>query len=353
MKKILLLDGDGIGSEIVAEGQKILDQFSDILTYDHADIGGLAIDKHGQAYPDETSQKARNADAVILGAVGGPKWDHLPLAERPEKGLLALRKDLNVYANIRPVDLWDALSHFSPLKAERIKNVSFVAVRELTGGLYFGEPRGVKTDDNGKRIAWNTMVYGEDEITRIAHMAFKMAGQRRGIVHSIDKANVLEAMVLWREVVTEIHKEHYPEITLHHMYVDNAAMQMISRPNVFDVILTPNMFGDILSDESAVLPGSLGMLPSASLGDKHGLYEPIHGSAPDIAGQGIANPLGLILSVAMMFDSSLEMPEIGNKIRKAVSDVLDSGLRTADIHSDGMTKCSTSEMGDAVAKHID
>ena len=346
MYKILLLAGDGIGPEIMDQGKKILDRFKDIISYDEGYIGGVAIEKFGTPYPKETATKALNADAVLFGAVGGPKWDHLPLAERPEKGLLTIRKDLGLYANLRPLDIWPPLANFSPVRMELLQNVSFVIVRELAGDLYFGEPRGIKDG-----IAWNTMSYSEEEIRRIAHVAFCLAQKRRRVLCSIDKANALETMVLWRQTVKEVHKK-FADVTLTHMYVDNAAMQIIRRPSEFDVILTPNMFGDILSDEAAVLSGSLGLLPSASLGEKHGLYEPIHGSAPDIAGQGIANPIGLILSVAMMIELSCNKPPIGVAIRKAVGQVLNEGYRTKDIYSEGMINVSTNEMGDRIATNL-
>ena len=313
MHKVLLLAGDGIGPEIMEQGKKILGIFKDIISYEEESIGGIAIDKFGTPYPKSTAKKAMQANAVLLGAVGGPKWDNLPLSERPEKGLLAIRKDLGLYANLRPLDVWLPLINFSPLKKELLENVSFVIVRELTGDLYFGEPRGMD-----QTHAWNTMTYSAEEIRRVAHVAFRLAQKRNRRVCSIDKANVLETMVLWRNIVNEVHRS-YPDVTLSHMYVDNAAMQIIRRPSEFDVMLTPNMFGDILSDESAVLSGSLGLLPSASLGDKHGLYEPIHGSAPDIAGRGIANPIGLILSIAMMFELSCARPDLATRISQALN----------------------------------
>ncbi len=346
MPKILLLAGDGIGPEIMEQAKKILKCFKNFISYEEGYIGGIAIDKYGTPFPDETQKKALNADAVILGAVGGPQWDNLPLAQRPEKGLLAIRKTLGLYANLRPLDIWTPLVNFSPLKAELLKNVSFVMVRELTGDLYFGDPRGNK---DGK--AWNTMIYTEEEIRRIAHVGFKLAQKRRKKLCSIDKANVLETMVLWRNIVTEVHKS-YPDVALSHMYVDNAAMQIIRRPSEFDVMLTPNMFGDILSDEAAVLSGSLGLLPSASLGEKHGLYEPIHGSAPDIAGQHIANPIGLILSIAMMLELSCNRPDLADKLKKAVNQVLVEGYRTQDIYSAGSTLVSTDVMGSIIASRI-
>lgn len=346
MYNILLLAGDGIGPEIMEQGKKILNFFKNRVSYEEAFIGGSAIDKWGMPYPKLTAEKAIQADAVLLGAVGGPKWDTLPLADRPEKGLLAIRKDLGLYANLRPLDIWPSLVDFSPLKKELLPDVSFVIVRELTGDLYFGEPRGMS-----QAHAWNTMTYTEDEICRVAHVAFRLAQKRHRKVCSIDKANVLETMVLWRNVVEEIHKS-YPDVELSHMYVDNAAMQIIRRPAAFDVMLTPNMFGDILSDEAAVLSGSLGLLPSASLGDKHGLYEPIHGSAPDIAGRGVANPIGLILSIAMMFEHSCQQFDLSAVIRNAVAKVLKDGYRTQDIYSENMTLISTDEMGDKIVNSL-
>ncbi|MGQ0527044.1 MAG: 3-isopropylmalate dehydrogenase [Alphaproteobacteria bacterium] len=350
MHKVLLLPGDGIGPEIMEQGKKLLALFRDFITYEEADIGGIAIDRHGTPYPDKTARLAEGADAVLLSAVGGPKWEALPLATRPETGLLALRKSLNVYANIRPLEIWAELAEFSPLKSEIMEGASFAIVRELTGDLYFGEPRGM-TQEKGERRAWNTMTYSESEIRRVAHMAFGMARNRRKKLCSVDKANVLETMVLWREIVTEVHKD-YPDVALQHMYVDNAAMQIIRQPADFDVILTPNMFGDILSDEAAVLAGSLGLLPSASLGGRCGLYEPIHGSAPDIARQGKANPIGLILSIAMMMEFTFGKKELAKAVHKAVGAVLQEGFRTPDIHASGMTKCSTDEMGSRVCQAI-
>ncbi|MGB9154509.1 MAG: 3-isopropylmalate dehydrogenase, partial [Alphaproteobacteria bacterium] len=304
----------------------------------------------GTPFPPDTEQEAKTADAVLLGAVGGPQWDALPLAQRPEKGLLGIRKTLGLYANLRPLTLWPQLTAFSPLKENILKNVSFVIVRELTGDLYFGEPRGLKTE-NGIRSAFNTMIYSEPEIRRIAKTAFDLARKRNKKLCSIDKANVLETMRFWREIVEEVHRD-YADVALSHMYVDNAAMQIIRQPSSFDVMLTPNMFGDILSDEAAVLSGSLGLLPSSSIGGASALYEPIHGSAPDIAGQGIANPIGMILSVGMMLEHSFRKPALGQQIHQAVSNVLDAGLRTADIYSPGTTKVSTTQMGAAIEKEI-
>lgn len=352
MPKILLTPGDGIGPEIMAQAVKVIDalQAACPIDYETALIGGAGIDAAGSPFPDETRQKALAADAVLFGTVGGPKWDHLPMKERAEMGILGIRKALGLYANIRPLDLWPQLAAFSPLKPDYIKGVSLVILRELTGDIYFGTPRGVEGEP-GKREGHNTMRYNETEIARIAHDAFKMARQRRKKVCSVDKSNVLETMGLWKQVVTEIGKE-YPDVELTHMYVDNAAMQLIRRASDFDVVLTPNMFGDILSDEASALSGSLGLMPSASLGGKSALYEPIHGSAPDIAGQGIANPIGMILSAAMMYELSFNKPELGAKIREAVGKTLDAGYRTADIWREGMTKLNTEEMGDRIVSSL-
>ncbi len=344
MDSVLLLAGDGIGPEIMEQAKKILSLFKDIVHYDEALIGGAAIETLGNPYPTVTSEKAKNASAILLGAVGGPQWDSLSIENRPEKGLLAIRKDLNLYANLRPLIIWPSLVDFSPVKQELLTNVSFLIVRELTSDVYFGEPRGITATK-----AWNTMSYTVDEIRKIAHKAFQLAQSRTKKLCSIDKANVLESMVLWRSVVNEIHHD-YPDVILSHMYVDNAAMQIIRRPSEFDVILTPNMFGDILSDESAVLSGSLGLLPSASLGNQYGLYEPIHGSAPDIAGQGIANPIGLILSLAMLFEHTCQKPQIAQKIEYAVASILEQGYRTQDIYSPGTKLVSTDKMGDLIAE---
>lgn len=350
MKKILLLPGDGIGPEIMEQAKKVLACFPDLFEWEEGLIGGAAIDKFGSPFPKITQEQSMKADAVLLGAVGGPKWDSFPSGNRPENGLLAIRKDLGLFANIRPLDIWKPLIDLSPLKPSSLKDVSFVVVRELTGDLYFGTPRGFH-GEKGSRTAFNTMIYSEEEIKRIAHTGFKMARSRKKKLCSIDKSNVLETMVLWREIVEEVHLE-YKDVALSHMYVDNAAMQIIKRPSDFDVILTSNMFGDILSDEAAVLCGSLGLLPSASVGIKHALYEPIHGSAPDIAGMGIANPIGMILSVAMMLETSCNSADLAFKIRRAVAKILDAGLRTKDIWSNGMVLASTNEIGDRIAENI-
>lgn len=352
MPNILITAGDGIGPEIMEEAKRILSCFKNELAFDFVErpIGGAAIDACGSPFPKETEEAATKADAVLLGAVGGPKWDALPLSERPEKGLLAIRKTMGLYANLRPLDIWPQLIGFSPLRAEMLQNVSFVVVRELTGDVYFGEPRGTR-EENGVRTAFNTMVYSEIEIRRIAKVAFETAQKRKKRVFSIDKSNVLESMRFWREIVEDVAKA-YPDVTLSHLYVDNAAMQIIRQPSSFDVMLTPNMFGDILSDEAAVLSGSLGLLPSASIGGKSALYEPIHGSAPDIAGKGLANPIGMILSASMMLDHSFGRAALAEKIRRAVATVLDQGLRTADIWTAGTEKVSTSQMGKAIKETI-
>jgi len=352
MHKILMVAGDGIGPEIMNEAKKILGCFKDEMAFTFVEkpIGGAAIESHGSPFPPETEAEAITADAVLLGAVGGPKWDALPLSDRPEKGLLAIREKMGLYANLRPLKIWPQLVGFSPLRPERLENVSFVTVRELTGDVYFGKPRGVE-ERHGERFAYNTMIYSETEIRRIAKVAFDLARGRNKKVCSIDKSNVLECMRFWREIVEEVHKD-YPDIELSHLYVDNASMQIIRQPSSFDVMLTPNMFGDILSDEAAVLSGSLGLLPSASIGGKSALYEPIHGSAPDIAGKGLANPIGMILSVAMMMELSFGRADLAQKINEAVAAVLEEGLRTGDIWSDGMKRVSTSEMGDAIARKL-
>jgi 3-isopropylmalate dehydrogenase len=352
-KNILILPGDGIGPEIVAEAVKVLDvvnqRFDLGLNMEHALVGGAAYDEFGTPLPDVTMDKARAADAILLGAVGGPKWDNLEDRElRPEKGLLGLRSGLELFGNLRPAILYPQLADASSLKPEVVSGLDILIVRELTGGIYFGKPRGIRTLENGEREGYNTYVYNESEIRRIAKVAFESAQKRGKKLCSVDKANVLEVTVLWREVMNEVAKD-YPDVELSHMYVDNAAMQLVRAPKQFDVMVTGNMFGDILSDAAAMLTGSIGMLPSASL-DKNnkGMYEPCHGSAPDIAGQGIANPLATILSAAMMLRYSLDQAAAADAIELAVSKVLDKGLRTGDIFSAGMTKVSTKEMGEAV-----
>ncbi|MDH5778221.1 MAG: 3-isopropylmalate dehydrogenase, partial [Gammaproteobacteria bacterium] len=349
-KKIAVLPGDGIGQEIVAEAVKVIKKLqADGLDVEmnEAPVGGTAYDISGSPLPDETLKLAKEADAVLLGAVGGYKWESLDISVRPEKGLLGLRKELGLFANLRPAILYPQLADASTLKPEIVSGLDIMIVRELTGGIYFGQPRGVKTLDNGEREGYNTLVYRESEVKRITEVAFDIARKRGKKVCSVDKANVLEVTEMWRDVVNEMHKDN-SDIELSHMYVDNAAMQLVKEPKQFDVMVTTNMFGDILSDCAAMLTGSIGMLPSASLNEKgQGMYEPIHGSAPDIAGQNIANPLATILSVAMMLRYSLDEAAMADRIEKAVDKVLDDGLRTADIYSDGMKKVSTSEMGDA------
>ena len=350
-KKILVLPGDGIGQEIVAEAVKVINalQVSGLdVELTEGLIGGAAYDATGSPLPEETLKLAKESDAILLGAVGGYKWESLDISVRPEKGLLGLRAELDLFANLRPAILYPQLADASTLKPEVVSGLNIMIVRELTGGIYFGQPRGVRILDNGEREGFNTLVYKESEIERIAEVAFDIARKRGSKVCSVDKANVLEVTELWREVVTECHKQH-SDIELSHMYVDNAAMQLVRAPKQFDVMVTTNMFGDILSDCAAMLTGSIGMLPSASLNaDGLGMYEPIHGSAPDIAGQNIANPLATILSVAMMLRYSLDDAANAERIESAVNKVLDQGLRTADIYSAGMKKVSTSEMGDAV-----
>ncbi len=351
-KKLLLLAGDGIGPEIMAEAEKVLQLLNDRqqlgLTFERALVGGAAIDASGVPLPEETMAKAREADAILLGAVGGPKWDKLEMAIRPEKGLLGLRSGLELFANLRPAILYPQLADASSLKPEIVAGLDILIVRELTGGIYFGKPRGVRILENGEREGYNTYVYSESEIRRIGRVAFEAARKRNGKLCSIDKANVLEVTVLWREIMTDLASE-YPDVQLSHMYVDNAAMQLVRAPKQFDVLVTGNMFGDILSDEAAMLTGSIGMLPSASLNAQgKGMYEPCHGSAPDIAGQGVANPLATILSAAMLLRYSLQQEASAQLIERAVSQVLDQGYRTADIYSPGMNKVGTRAMGDAV-----
>lgn len=351
-KQILVLPGDGIGPEIVAQAERVLnvvnDKFSLGLEVDHALVGGAAIDAAGSPLPEETLAKAKAADAILLGAVGGPKWDSVAMAIRPEKGLLGLRSELTLFGNLRPAILYPQLADASSLKSELVAGLDLLIVRELTGGIYFGEPRGIRSLENGEKEGFNTYVYSESEVRRIGKVAFEAARKRGGKLCSVDKANVLEATVLWRDVMNELAKD-YPDVELSHMYVDNAAMQLVRAPKQFDVMVTGNMFGDILSDCAAMLTGSIGMLPSASLDENgKGMYEPIHGSAPDIAGQGIANPLATILSIAMMLRYSFGEEAPAKAIEEAVGKVLDQGLRTADIWSEGTEKVGTEQMGDAV-----
>ncbi|WP_017366358.1 3-isopropylmalate dehydrogenase [Methylococcus capsulatus] len=350
--KIAVLPGDGIGPEIVAEALKVLDclrsDFGLAVETEHALIGGAAYDAHGTPFPKETLELCRAADSILLGAVGGPKWEPLDYSLRPERGLLGLRSELELFSNLRPAVLYPQLVSASTLKPEVVAGLDIMIVRELTGGIYFGKPRGRRINEDGEREGYNTLVYSESEIRRIAHSAFQIARKRNRRLCSIDKANVLECTELWREVVIEVGKD-YPDVALSHMYVDNAAMQLVRNPKQFDVMLTDNMFGDILSDCAAMLTGSIGMLPSASLAESgKGMYEPIHGSAPDIAGRGIANPIATILSLAMMLRYSFDEAVSAERIEKAVQTALDQGFRTADIVSEGTVEVGTAAMGDAI-----
>jgi 3-isopropylmalate dehydrogenase len=353
---IAVFPGDGIGPEVVVEAIKILKIIESKLglkiSLNEAPVGGAGYEATGHPLPDASLDIAKNADGVLLGAVGGPKWETIDFSLRPERALLGLRSSLGLYANLRPARIFPALVDASTLKREVVEGLDLLVVRELTGGIYFGEPRGVGTNDKGERHGFNTLVYSEPEIERIAKIAFDVARKRNGKVCSVDKANVLEATGFWREVVTGLHSQ-FSDIELSHMYVDNCAMQLVRNPKQFDVILTTNMFGDILSDEASMLTGSIGMLPSASLGEKYAMYEPIHGSAPDIAGQELANPLATILSVGMLFKYSLEKEEPNTWIEEAVEKVLGQGVRTADIMSDGMKQVGTKEMGDLVAAELE
>ncbi len=345
--KICVLPGDGIGPEITAEAVRVLNALGLHFEMEQALLGGGAVDAAGDPYPEATRKLAREADAVLLGAVGGPQWDGLPREKRPERGLLGIRKDLNLFANLRPAILYPELANASTLKPEVVAGLDILIVRELTGDIYFGQPRGVR-EENGERVGFNTMVYSESEIRRIGHVAFQAAQKRNRKLCSVDKMNVLECTQLWRDVMIEIAHD-YPDVELSHMLVDNAAMQLVKAPKQFDVMVTGNMFGDILSDEASMLTGSIGMLPSASLDDKNkGLYEPSHGSAPDIAGKGIANPLATILSAAMMLRYTFGLEEQALRVENAVKKVLAQGFRTGDIYERGTTKVGTKEMGDAV-----
>ncbi|HYW05151.1 MAG TPA: 3-isopropylmalate dehydrogenase [Gammaproteobacteria bacterium] len=356
MSRVLLLPGDGIGPEIVAEAVKVLEtlqhDFGLELDLDEALVGGAAYEKRGSPLPDETLARARAADAVLLGAVGGPQWDGLERELRPERGLLRLRAELELFANLRPAILYPELAEASSLKPSVVSGLDIMIVRELTGGIYFGQPRGIRTLDSGEREGFNTLVYRESEIERIGRVAFDIARQRDGRVCSVDKANVLEVSELWREVMERVSRD-YPDVALSHMYVDNASMQLVRAPKQFDVVVTTNMFGDILSDTAAMLTGSIGMLPSASLAaDGSGMYEPIHGSAPDLAGKGVANPLATILSVAMMLRYSLREPQLADRVQAAVGAMLESGLRTADLAGEGGVATGTAGMGDAVVSAL-
>ena len=361
-RKILLLPGDGIGPEVIAEVKKIIEWFNSNKSLDFEIdqdlVGGAAYDKHGTPITDEAFYKAQESAAVILGAVGGPKWDNIDFSKKPERALLKLRKELKLFANLRPAICFKQLVDASSLKPEFVSNLDILFVRELTGGIYFGEPRGIKPIDNGERKGINTHVYTTSEIERVARVAFDLARKRNNKVTSCEKSNVMEAGQLWKEEVQAIHDKEYSDVELKHMLADNCAMQLVRNPKQFDVIVSDNLFGDMLSDEAAMLTGSLGLLPSASLGakDKNGnmrsLYEPVHGSAPDIAGQGIANPIATILSFAMALRYSLDLDKEADSLEKAVQGVLDEGLRTKDIISKGMKEVSTSVMGDAIISKL-
>jgi 3-isopropylmalate dehydrogenase len=348
--KITLLPGDGIGPEVITEAVKILDGIAEqglfTITYSEAHAGGAAIDAHDDPMPDEVVALCKASDAVLLGAVGGPKWDNLTGAMRPESGLLKIRKELGAFANLRPVSVPASLAENSPLRPEAVSGLDLFTVRELTGGIYFGQPTGEEGEGADKK-AWNTMIYSVAEIERVARVAFEWARKRRNKVTSVDKANVLTVSRLWRDTVKALHLAEYSDVELDHMYIDNAAMQMVINPRQFDVILTGNIFGDILSDASATLGGSLGLLPSASVGGDVGIFEPVHGSAPDIAGQGKANPFAMILSAAMMLDT-LDESRAAQAIRSGVEQVLNQGYRSGDLWREGNTLASTSELGDLV-----
>ncbi|WP_370875824.1 3-isopropylmalate dehydrogenase [Caldalkalibacillus uzonensis] len=355
MKQIAVLPGDGIGPEVTGEAVQLLEevgiQFGHTFHFQYADIGGCALDKTGTPLPEETLQLCRESDAILLGAVGGPKWDHGPGEKRPEAGLLGLRKELQLYANLRPVIVFPALANASSLKAEVLEGVDLMIIRELTGGLYFGQPRGRKQTDQGLAVV-DTLYYTEAEIERVLRKAFEIARVRKKHLVSVDKANVLDSSRLWRETADRIGKE-YPDVKLEHMLVDNAAMQLVRKPSQFDTVVTENMFGDILSDEAAMLSGSLGMLPSASLSeDGPGLYEPVHGSAPDIAGQNLANPLATFLSVAMMLKYSFHLEKEAQAVEQAIRKVLDDGYRTRDLAQEGEPALSTTEMGEKVRAYL-
>lgn len=356
---LTILPGDGIGSEVMAEVRKVISWLESnhalSFTLHEDDIGGTAYDRYGVPLADETLEKCKGSDAVIMGSVGGPQWDNVEYNKRPEAGLLRLRKEMGLFANLRPALVFDALIDASTLKPEIVKGLDLLIVRELTGGVYFGEPRGIEDLGNGQRRGINTQVYETYEIDRVGRVAFDLARKRGNKVHSCEKANVMESGKLWREEITKLHAAEFSDVELEHMYADNCAMQLLRNPSQFDVIVTDNLFGDILSDEASMLTGSLGMLPSASLGEagKPGVYEPVHGSAPDIAGQGKANPLATILSFAMALRYSLNLPSAADEIEAAVQDVLKSGTRTADIMAEGCQQISTGQMGDALINALD
>jgi 3-isopropylmalate dehydrogenase len=361
-KKLLVLPGDGIGPEVMRQVYRVIEWFDKrrVATFDVAEdvVGGAAYDAHGTPLHNDTMARALKVDAVLFGSVGGPKWESLPFALRPERGLLRLRKEMDLFANLRPALVFDPLIGASTLKPEVVQGLDIMIIRELTGGVYFGEPRGVEMLADGTRRGINTQVYTTPEIIRVARVGFELARKRRNKVTSVEKANVMESGEMWREEVQKLHDAEYPDVELAHMYADNCAMQLVRNPKQFDVIVTDNLFGDILSDCAAMLTGSLGMLPSASLGSpdatgrRKALYEPVHGSAPDIAGKNAANPLACMLSFSMMLRYSFDLAEEADLVDAAVKRVLDAGLRTGDIMQTGMTKISTSAMGDAILKEI-
>ena len=356
MRNVLILPGDGIGPEVTEQCIKIIDLINskskNVIKYQRALFGGASIDDCGEPLSKKVLDIAMKSDAVFLGAVGGPKWETMEHDLKPEKGLLTLRKELQTFANLRPGKVFSSLASASSLRPEILNGTDIFVVRELTGGIYFGEPRFSKEID-GKRIASNPLIYNEDEIARVAKSAFEIARKRNKKVTSLDKANVLEVMQLWRDVVTEVHENAYSDIELEHLYIDNAAMQVIKRPSTFDVILASNLFGDIISDEVAELTGSLGMLPSASIGESKAIYEPVHGSAPDIAGQNIANPIAAILSLAMMYKYSFNEDNISDKIDQAITEVLDEGNRTKDISTDNNNVLNCNQMGDLIVSKLE
>ena len=362
-RKVLVLAGDGIGPEVMRQVRRVADWMAKrrSLSFDLSDglVGGVAYEAHGTPLTDETMQDAIDADAVLLGAVGGPKWDNLPFDKKPERGLLRLRKDMELFANLRPATVFDALVDASSLKSEIVRGLDIMILRELTGGVYFGEPRGIETLADGSRRGINTQVYTTPEIERVARVGFELARKRAKKVHSVEKANVMESGVLWREEVQKLRDKDFKDIDLQHMYADNCAMQLVRNPKQFDVIVTDNLFGDILSDCAAMLTGSLGMLPSASLGPadasgrRRAMYEPVHGSAPDIAGKDMANPLAMLLSFAMMLRYSFDLDEDADLIERSVKNVLNSGIRTADIQQPNTARVSTTTMGDAILRELD
>ena len=362
-KRLLLLPGDGIGPEVMAEVRRVMAWFDKrrALGFEVEDglVGGISYDRHGTPLTDEVMALALEVDAVLFGAVGGPKWDHLDFSVKPERGLLRLRKEMDLFANLRPAVLFEPLIEASTLKPEVVRGLDMMIVRELTGGIYFGSPRGIERLADGSRRGVNTEVYSEAEIERVGRVAFELARKRRKLVHSVDKANVMESGVLWREVMTALQKAEYADVELRHMYADNAAMQLVRDPRQFDVMVAGNLFADILSDCAAMLTGSLGMLPSASLGAPDGagrrraLYEPVHGSAPDIAGQGRANPIAMLMSFAMMLRYSFDLADEADLVERAITGVLDGGLRTADIMQPGKARVSTEVMGEAVVSELD